>query len=99
MQKRLDDFSLPPAPRGAAAPGWHSGGFWRPEPEVWILGLWHLRRCEPSLSLETRIFLPGYSQTKCSTNGQKTFPISYLDLVKKIHHLSFTNVLYKIWES
>lgn len=67
------DSDSPPEPRGAAAPDWHSDDFWHPGPEVWISGLWHLRRCEPSLFPETHIFLPGCSQIKCSVNRCETF--------------------------
>lgn len=70
QEKGLAARDSPLAPRGAAAPGWHSGGFWHPEQEVWILDLWHLQRCGPNLSLETHISLPGYSRTKCS-GGEK----------------------------
>lgn len=68
ITRSADSQDSPLAPKGAAAPGSHSDGFWHPEQEVWILGLWHLQRCAPNLSLETRICLPGYSQTKCSAD-------------------------------
>ncbi len=58
--------SLPLVPRGAGEPEQRWDVSWRPAQAVWKWGLWHWRKYEPTLSLETHTCPPGCIQTRCS---------------------------------
>ena len=67
---------------------WSAG--WHPEPTAWRWGLWLLRRCGPSPSLETHTSPPGCSRTGDSKNSKiKKKQYQYPTSPCYTHHLPY----------